>query len=189
MLIIFILIDIEKKLWPKFFDCLLHSSQKYFFFLTLKTKKCEGKKRYSDHHPTFFFSFAKNTMFPQSFLILSDLIPVSSIYSLFPLFFYRSSDRVLPISHDEPQTRWPGPTIRNINELVSSRILPIGGGPPPPTGSILQPTGPKLPPTGSTLPPMIVPCRWCQTINPGDCRDGFCASMWNKENLMRPIHI
>ena len=34
-----------------------------------------------------FFSFAKNTMFPQSFLILSDLIPVSSIYGLFPLFF------------------------------------------------------------------------------------------------------
>ena len=121
-------------------------------------------------------------MFPQSFLILSDLIPVSSIYGLFPLFFYRSSDRVLPISHHEPQTRWPGPTIRNMNELVSSRVLPLGSGPPPPTGSTLQPTG-------STLPPMIIPCRWCQTTNPGDCRDGFCASMWNKENLMRPIHI
>lgn len=33
-------------------------------------------------------------------------------------------------------------------------------------------------------------CRWCQSLNPGDdCRDGFCSSVWNKENLMRPIHI
>ena len=35
-----------------------------------------------------------------------------------------------------------------------------------------------------------VVCRWCQTTSPGDdCRDGFCSSVWNKENLMRPIHI
>ena len=37
-------------------------------------------------------------------------------------------------------------------------------------------------------PPQI--CRFCQSTNPGeDCRDGFCSSIWNKENLMRPIHI
>ena len=35
--------------------------------------------------------------------------------------------------------------------------------------------------------PMV--CRWCYSSNPGDCRDGFCSSIWNKENLMRPIHI
>ena len=40
------------------------------------------------------------------------------------------------------------------------------------------------------LPRPQVCCRWCQSTNPdGDCRDGFCSSVWNKENLMRPIHI
>ena len=149
--------------------------------MTLKVKKCEGKKRYLNHHPTSFQFCQKyhvSSKFP--YPVRSD----SCIIYLWPIsfIFYRSSDRVLPISHHEPQTRWPGPIIRNMNELVSSRVLPFGGGQPPPTGS-------NLPPTGSTLPPMIVPCRWCQTTNPGDCRDGFCASMWNKENLMRPIHI
>ena len=46
---------------------------------------------------------------------------------------------------------------------------------------------------GSSRPPLPRPqvcCRWCQSTNPdGDCRDGFCSSVWNKENLMRPIHI
>lgn len=45
----------------------------------------------------------------------------------------------------------------------------------------------------SSRPPLPRPqvcCRWCQSTNPdGDCRDGFCSSVWNKENLMRPIHI
>ena len=112
--------------------------------------------------------------------LYNSLIPVLQNYNL---RFFRSSDQAsLPISHHEPEIRWPGLTIRNMNELASSRVLPFGGGPPPPTGSNLQPTE-------STLPPMIVPCRWCQTTNPGDCQDGFCDSMWNKENLMRPIHI
>lgn len=43
---------------------------------------------------------------------------------------------------------------------------------------------------GQKVPKRPIICRWCHSMNPGDdCHDGFCASIWNKENLMRPIHI
>ena len=35
-------------------------------------------------------------------------------------------------------------------------------------------------------------CPHCKSEFNSDCRDGFCASIWNKENMMiglRPIHI
>jgi len=43
---------------------------------------------------------------------------------------------------------------------------------------------------GQLMMSPITVCPLCKSRNPGDdCRDGFCASVWDRGNSMRGLHI
>ena len=112
------------------------------------------------------FSFAKSTLFPLSFLILSDLIPVSSIYGLFPLFFtdlrivfFRSL--ITSLKQDGPGR--PFKTWMNLFQVECCHLLVAHSRP---QGQPYNPQGPTCHPQGPPCHPWLYPVAGVKLLTP-----------------------